>query len=68
MTVGTALADSTDDLTPEWFTAALREGGALGPDGKVASVDANLFGTGQFGLVARADSATTVRHPAHRNR
>lgn len=55
MTVGTALADSTDDLTPEWFTAALREGGALGPDGKVASVDANLFGTGQFGLVARAE-------------
>lgn len=49
------LADSTMDLTPAWFTAALREGGAIGPRTEVISADARLFGTGQFGLVARAE-------------
>src|ERR1700760_1722363 len=49
------LADSTLDLTPEWFTAALREGGVIGPDNQVVAADAGLFGTGQFGLVARAE-------------
>ncbi|CQD20159.1 aminoglycoside phosphotransferase [Mycobacterium lentiflavum] len=49
------LADSTLDLTPAWFTAALREGGAIGPHTEVVAADAALFGTGQFGLVARAE-------------
>ena len=49
------LADSTADLTPAWFTAALREGSAIGPDTEVAGADVQLFGTGQFGLVARAE-------------
>jgi hypothetical protein len=49
------LADSTADLTPAWFTAALREGGAIGREVEVTTADAGLFGTGQFGLVARAE-------------
>lgn len=49
------LADTPADLTPEWFTAALREGGVLPAGASVATVDAGLFGTGQFGLVARAE-------------
>jgi hypothetical protein len=53
--VKAVLADSTADLTPAWFTAALREGSAIGPDTTVARADARLFGTGQFGLVARAE-------------
>ena len=32
----TRLADSVEDLTPEWFTEALREG-AVGPAGEPAS-------------------------------
>jgi Phosphotransferase enzyme family len=54
MLTSTALADSTEDLTPAWFTAALQEGGVLGADDRVEHVDAGLYGTGQFGLVARA--------------
>jgi Phosphotransferase enzyme family len=55
MTTSAVLADTAADLTPEWFTVVLREGGALGPDAAVEKVDAGLYGTGQFGLVARAD-------------
>lgn len=55
MTTAAPLADTTADLTPEWFTVVLREGGALGPDAAVEKVDAGLYGTGQFGLVARAE-------------
>jgi hypothetical protein len=57
-----ALADSTSDLTPEWFTEALREGGAIDGTTRVSAADAVLFGTGQFGLVARA--ALTYDRPA----
>jgi hypothetical protein len=31
MPTSAVLADATADLTPEWFTVVLREGGALGP-------------------------------------
>jgi len=55
MPTSAVLADATADLTPEWFTVVLREGGALGPDAAVEKVDAGLYGTGQFGLVARAE-------------
>jgi hypothetical protein len=55
MTTSAALADTTADLTAEWFTVVLREGGVLGPDAAVEKVDAVLYGTGQFGLVARAE-------------
>src|SRR4051812_24296824 len=51
------LADSLDDLTPEWFTEALRAGGVLGLGDSVAEAKAGLFGTGQFGLVARVELA-----------
>lgn len=50
-----SLADSLDDLTPSWFTAALRDGGAIKPETSVVAADAALYGTGQFGLVARAE-------------
>lgn len=49
------LADAIDDLSPAWFTAALRAGGVLGPRDTVADAKAALFGTGQFGLVTRAE-------------
>ncbi len=55
MPTSAVLADTTADLTPAWFTAALRTGGALGPDAAVEKVDAVLYGTGQLGLVARAE-------------
>ena len=48
------LADTIEDLTADWFTAALREGGTLDDGCSVVSADSRLFGTGQFGLVARA--------------
>ena len=48
------LADSLEDLTPEWFTEALRESPAVG-EVTVTGAEASLFGTGQFGLVARAE-------------
>jgi hypothetical protein len=51
----TTLVDTVDDLTPAWFTTALREGGVISPGAEVDTVDAALFGTGQFGLVARAE-------------
>lgn len=55
MLTSAVLADTPADLTPEWFSAALREGGALGPAAAVEKVNANLYGTGQFGLVVRAE-------------
>jgi Ecdysteroid kinase-like family len=55
MSTSAVLADATADLTPAWFTAVLRESGALGLDAAVEKADANLYGTGQFGLVARAE-------------
>lgn len=58
------LADSLDDLTPEWFTEALRAGGILRPEEAVAEAKAALFGTGQFGLVARAELTYEGGHEA----
>jgi hypothetical protein len=48
------IVDTTDDLTPEWFTEVLRAGGALGAKDSVVSVDATVIGTGQVGFVVRA--------------
>jgi hypothetical protein len=50
----TALADTVADLTPSWFTAALRESGTIAGDVAVTSVQAEPIGTGQVGLVALA--------------
>ena len=49
------IADSVADLTPAWFTAALREGGTITGEHAVTSVKAEPFGTGQVGLVVRAE-------------
>lgn len=51
----THIVDTVGDLTPEWFTAALREGGTIGDGVCVTSAKNELVGTGQLGLVARAD-------------
>ncbi len=48
------IADTLDDLTPDWFTAALRDRGTIGEGAVVRSVEAEPIGTGQVGLVARA--------------
>jgi hypothetical protein len=49
------LADSLADLTPQWFTAALHDGGAIKPETTVTTATAALYGTGQLGLVGRAE-------------
>jgi hypothetical protein len=51
----TSIADSVEDLTPEWFTSALRDGGTIGPDVTVTSASSALIGTGQLGLVVQTD-------------
>jgi hypothetical protein len=48
------IADTTDDLTPEWFTEVLRRGGTIAQHRRVTDVWTELIGTGQVGLVARA--------------
>lgn len=48
------IVDAVEDLTAQWFTDALREGGSIGADVEVASVQSAPIGTGQLGLVARA--------------
>jgi Ecdysteroid kinase-like family len=50
-----SLADSVEDLTPEWFTEALREGGTIGGDATVTSAKSSLVGTGQLGKVVRTE-------------
>lgn len=57
MTAATEPAHSIEDLNPGWFTAVLREAGAIEDTVGVSAVDAELFGTGQFGLVIRATLA-----------
>jgi hypothetical protein len=53
-TAAVSIADGLEDLTPEWFTAALRAGRTLGPDRSVTEAEMELIGTGQVGLVALA--------------
>jgi aminoglycoside/choline kinase family phosphotransferase len=50
----TAIVDALEELTPEWFTAALREGGTLQNGASVTSVEARFIGTGQLGAVVLA--------------
>jgi Phosphotransferase enzyme family len=49
--MGAVIADTLDDLSPEWFTAALREGGTIAGDAAVVSAESNAIGTGQLGSV-----------------
>jgi len=50
----TRIVDTTDDLTPEWFTEVLRSSGTLGAQDSAVSVDTEVIGTGQVGFVVRA--------------
>lgn len=59
------LADATADLTPAWFTAALREGGVLGSEAALEKVEAGLYGTSQPARSRAPTSATPDLRPAH---
>lgn len=48
------IAETFEDLTPDWFTYALRAGGTIGADASVTSVDVHHIGTGQLGSVTLA--------------
>jgi aminoglycoside/choline kinase family phosphotransferase len=48
------IADTPDDLSPGWLTAALRESGTIGEREAVSSVETEPIGTGQVGLVVLA--------------
>jgi aminoglycoside phosphotransferase (APT) family kinase protein len=50
-----AIVDTIEELTPEWFTSTLREGGTIPPDARVTSVSSELLGIGQVGLVVRSE-------------
>jgi len=49
------IVDTIDELTPDWFTKALHEGGTLPPDAVVLAARSELIGTGQVGLVVRSE-------------
>lgn len=53
----TEIVGTIDELTAEWFTSALREGGTIPPAATVASATSRLIGTGQLGLVALSELA-----------
>jgi hypothetical protein len=55
--VATPIVDTPEDLTPEWFTSALREGGTLPADASVTETRSELIGTGQVGMVVRSTVA-----------
>ena len=49
------IPERLDDLTPEWLTGALREGGRLAPAAAVTSVEREILGEGEgfMGTIAR---------------
>jgi hypothetical protein len=47
------IARNIDDLTPQWFTTVLQDGGAAGAATTVAHADTQVIGTGQMGMVTR---------------
>lgn len=49
------IVDTIEELTPEWFTGALREGGTLAPAAAVTAARSELIGTGQVGMVVRSE-------------
>lgn len=51
----TAIADGVEDLTPEWFTDALRVNGTIGSEAQVLSAQTRVIGTGQVGFVTLAE-------------
>jgi hypothetical protein len=54
-TIRPTILDSIEQLTPRWYTGALREGGVIDGAAIVVAADTRLFGTGQLGLVARSE-------------
>jgi hypothetical protein len=51
----TAIVDTMEELTPEWFTGALREGGTIPVEASISAVRSELIGTGQVGMVVRSE-------------
>jgi aminoglycoside phosphotransferase (APT) family kinase protein len=51
----TDITDTIDELTPEWFTAALRETNTIGRDTTVTHTRFSRFGAGQLAAVIRAE-------------
>jgi aminoglycoside phosphotransferase (APT) family kinase protein len=49
------IVDTPQDLTEEWFTAVLREGGTLAAGVSVTSARSELIGAGQVGMVLRSE-------------
>lgn len=47
------IIDTLEELTPQWFTEALRESGALDANGEVTAADPVPFGVGQTASLAR---------------
>jgi hypothetical protein len=54
MNMTVPIVDTIEGLTPEWLTAALREGGTIGEECSVMWVRAEPIGTGQVGSVVLA--------------
>jgi hypothetical protein len=54
MSTAAPIVDTIEELTPEWMTAALREGMGISQEHSVISVSAEPIGTGQVGLVVLA--------------
>ena len=50
-----AIVDTVEELTADWFTDALREGGVIPEAASVAKADNEIYGTGQFGFVVRSE-------------
>lgn len=49
------IVDTIDELTPEWFTGVLRDGGTLSQTAAVSAVRASPIGNGQAGMVVRCE-------------
>jgi hypothetical protein len=51
----TRIVDTIDELTPEWFTSALRQGGTIREKMTVIAARNELLGSGQLGMVVRSE-------------
>lgn len=49
------IVDTIEELTPEWFTGVLHEGGSLPSERSVREARNALLGTGQVGMVVRSE-------------
>jgi hypothetical protein len=51
----TTIVDTLEELTPDWYTCALRACGTVARDVSVVSARSGVIGTGQLGQVARTE-------------